>query len=71
MASQPIATGQAAEAATSANNAGTSGATTMEFTEGEKVLCYHGPLLYEAKASLNLFKRRFLTGTFLPIVRPN
>jgi hypothetical protein len=22
---------------------------TMDFTEGEKVLCYHGPLLYEAK----------------------
>lgn len=28
---------------------------TMDFAEGEKVLCYHGPLLYEAKVRRQLY----------------
>lgn len=26
--------------------------TKYKYAEGEKVLCYHGPLLYEAKVSI-------------------
>jgi hypothetical protein len=29
---------------------------TLSFEENEKVLCYHGPLIYEAKVRINAIK---------------
>ena len=40
--------------------------TDMEYFENDVVLCYHGPLLYEAKVRLNVW--RFSTGDFAETV---
>lgn len=32
----------------------------MSFVDGERALCFHGPLMYECKVSLRPFIRRVL-----------
>jgi len=34
--------------------------TKIKFEEGEKVLCFHGNVLYEAKVIKKLFEKKFL-----------
>ena len=38
------------------------------FNENEKVLCYHGPLIYEAKVSKTILKQGYSISFFLMIV---